>query len=68
MNYYNNSYIQKRGAERNYKIVGKDIAESEHYKEVRAAINECANRIAERFGLSNNTSKNIALLVQDYSM
>lgn len=39
MNYYNNNYIQKRNAERNSKIFGKEMAETSHYKEIRNAVN-----------------------------
>lgn len=65
MVYYNNNYIQKRSAEKNSKIVGKEIAEAAHFKEVRNAINLCANEIANKFGLSKSTAKNIASLISN---
>ncbi len=63
MNYYNNNYIQKRNAERNSKIFGKEMAETSHYKEIRNAVNSCAYEIASKFGLSEITAKNIASLI-----
>lgn len=63
MNNYNNNYIQKRNAEKGFKMLGKDIAETEHYKETKNAAKIVAKEIASRFGLSEITEKNLASLM-----
>lgn len=65
MNNYNNNYIQKRNAEKNFKMVGKDIAEAEHYKEIKKMFNECANSIAIKYGFSQDTCKRIISLIYE---
>ncbi len=65
MNNYNNNYIQKRNAEKNSKMMGKDIAEAEHYKEIKKVISECANIIAKKYGFSQNTCERIISLIYE---
>lgn len=65
MNNYNNNYIQKRNAEKNSKMMGKDIAEAEHYKEIKKVISECANIIAKKYRFSQNTCERIISLIYE---
>ena len=65
MSEYTNNYSQNRRKDKRLGTTKKDIATSAHLKEVRKAINECANGIALEHGLSNETAQRIVTLVYE---
>ncbi len=66
MNNYNNNCTQKRNIEKRSRMVGKDAANSAHYKEIKNAIVECANDITSQYELSQDVcQKIIALIYED---
>lgn len=65
MSNYNNNYKQKRNSEKARRIIEKEAAANEHLKEIRNAINECANTIANNHGLSEDVVQSIIALIYE---